>query len=144
MDTERYLRIPFAERGAGWDGCNCWGLVVLAYREELGIALPAHPGIGATDMEGAKGAISAAVESDLWPVAAEPRDFDVAVLRGLSVANGRSFAVTCHVGLLVCGGTRLLHAEEGAGVTCPDLDDRLVKWRINEVRRYAGSRQHLP
>ena len=143
MDVERYLRIPFVERGADWSGCNCWGLVVLAYREELGIALPAHPGIGAADLKGAKGAISAAVESDLWPRASEPRDFDVAILRGLSVAGGQSFSVTCHVGLIVGRGTRLLHTEEGVGVSCPDLDDRLVKWRINEVRRYAGQSEHL-
>ena len=36
----KYMRIPFKEHGRGFDGCDCGGLLILIYRNELGIELP--------------------------------------------------------------------------------------------------------
>lgn len=40
MDARKYLGIPFQDKGCGFEGCDCYGLVRLVYREELGIELP--------------------------------------------------------------------------------------------------------
>ena len=38
--VRKYIGIPFRDHGAGFDGCDCYGLVCLLYREEFGLYLP--------------------------------------------------------------------------------------------------------
>jgi cell wall-associated NlpC family hydrolase len=37
--ASKYIRIPFQDRGRGFNGCDCYGLLRLVYRYELGIDL---------------------------------------------------------------------------------------------------------
>ena len=37
-----YVGVPFQSKGRNETGCDCWGLVCLIYRRELGIALPEY------------------------------------------------------------------------------------------------------
>ena len=36
----KYVGIPYAPGMSSRDGCDCWGLVRLVYREEFGTLLP--------------------------------------------------------------------------------------------------------
>lgn len=36
----KYLEIPYVEDGRGWQGCDCYGLIMLWFAEELGIEIP--------------------------------------------------------------------------------------------------------
>lgn len=38
--ADKALDIPFVERGRGWTGVDCWGLVMLAHQEICGVELP--------------------------------------------------------------------------------------------------------
>ena len=40
MDYFKYLRIKYQHLGRGWEGGDCLNLLLLFYREELGIDLP--------------------------------------------------------------------------------------------------------
>ena len=40
FDTTKYIKIPFEDHGRGFDGCDCYGLVRLIYKNEYGIKLP--------------------------------------------------------------------------------------------------------
>lgn len=135
MEIEKYLRVPFAHTGCGWDGCNCWSLVVLAYREELGVNLPQFDSIPSTSLREAARKI--AERGKAWDRVENPRPFDVAIMRGRSEVNGRSFGVNCHVGLVV-DGEQILHTQEGIGPALMPISDPLIAHRIVEYRRYRG------
>lgn len=40
MNFERYLGVPYRDMGRSLAGCDCWGLLWLFYRDELGVDLP--------------------------------------------------------------------------------------------------------
>lgn len=42
IDASRYVGIRYKRRCCGWGGVDCWGLVRLFYREELGMELPVY------------------------------------------------------------------------------------------------------
>ena len=43
MDIGKYLNVPFKRHVHQLDGFDCWGLIVVYYKEEFGIELPNHP-----------------------------------------------------------------------------------------------------
>ena len=96
--TERFVGLPYAEFGRGRDGCDCWGLACVIYREELGVSLPEYLGYASTEEHGELAAIIAgATTSPLWvPVEGNAVAFDVAVFR-----RGR---LDTHVGIVVHHG----------------------------------------
>jgi len=134
MNVERYLHIPFTNTGAGWDGCNCWGLICLIYREELGISLPLFNGVPATSLREATRLFQA--HNRQWAPVDDPQPYDVVGMRGASVINGRSLSLQSHVGIVADGGL-ILHTEAGVGPAVLPITDPLIAPRIVEFRRYA-------
>jgi len=96
--SERFVGLPYAEFGRRRDGCDCWGLACVIYREELGVSLPEYLGYASTEEHGELAAIIAgATTSPLWvPVDGNAIAFDVAVFR-----RGR---LDTHVGIVVHHG----------------------------------------
>jgi cell wall-associated NlpC family hydrolase len=130
MWIDRYMRVPFTEDGRTFEGCNCWGLFRLIYRHELGLDIPSYATTPATDIRGV--ARNIARDKSDWPLAAEPADYDMVLMRGVDRAAGR--AVDCHVGLYWQGF--VLHTERATGPVLVQAGDARIRGRIVEYRRH--------
>lgn len=115
--------IPYRRGGETRDGADCWGIVRLWYREELGIELPALAGADGADEEADR-------QRDFWrPVAPqEVRRGDLLLFR----QPGR--AVHCAVAL---GDGRMLHAVEGQASRIDRIAWPWTSWLVG-VFRWAG------
>lgn len=103
--TDDYIDLPYKIDGRDREGVDCWGLVCLVYREQLGIDLPDH----ANEQRAAQGdwkVIAASMEEDArrWKQVDRPQEFDVVLMR-----RG---PLSCHVGLYLGRGA-MLHICDG-------------------------------
>lgn len=124
-----YVGLPFAARGRSRDGVDCWGLVVLVYREILWLDLPSYDD-RYTSLDAAERIDRAAIiagERGAWREVETPEAFDVLLFTVGDVA--------AHVGLVV-DDTRMLHIQRGgcSGIERYDTP----KWRP----RTAGVFRH--
>ena len=99
---DQYVGIPYLAEGRDWLGCDCWGLVVLTYRERLGIELPSHAGY--IDPLSAEAAATVAVGKLAWQQVESPLPMDVVLFR----VNGQPH----HIGLAIRDGW-MLHTVAG-------------------------------
>jgi len=122
----RFVGIPFVAHGRDYDGCDCWGLLRLVWRDAFGWEAPLHdgpswePGTSADE-------ISAIItrESARYPQI-EPgseKEGDGIVLR---MRGG-----DMHIGVVVTPG-RMLHVEEACATVVEDY--RRPAWRHRIVR----------
>jgi cell wall-associated NlpC family hydrolase len=129
MDLSAYVGIPWLERGRDRDGCDCWGLLAMAYREQLGVSLPSFRDDYQT-LEDAD-AVVALIEGHMGPW------HEVEVGRERS---GDALLMTIagrprHVGVIASPGL-VLHIEIGAG----SLIESYRGFRLH--RRIAGFYRH--
>ena len=131
MDLRKYIGIPFRDHGRGFDGCDCWGLCMLAYREELGLALP---DLGDAYSEAyARGEVDATVRRTV----AEP--WNLVVTGGpylpLDVLIFSRGGEDSHVGLWVAPG-EILHVIEGIDACLERFDSARWKRKLSRVIRH--------
>jgi cell wall-associated NlpC family hydrolase len=129
--VERYIGIPYVEGGCSHAGCDCFGLLVLIWREIFKIELPAYAGPhwkkGANPAE-----IGAAIAAEVARYQRVNHDWvrmgDGVILR----MNGHPL----HVGLVVEPGW-MIHTHERAAACLEDY--RRIAWsrRIVEFLRYT-------
>lgn len=128
MDLKRYIGIPFLDHGCGFDGCDCYGLVRLVYRQELGIDLP-HLGdcYSCAFSRGEVAPLVSSVAAESWAVDVtdkEPEPFDVLVFS----RGGMEY----HVGLFV-HGDMMLHAIDGTDACLEKWNG--IRWKRQLTRR---------
>lgn len=103
---DRYVGIPYLDRGRSIAGCDCWGLVRLVTAELRGVTLPSYVERYVTAAD--RRAIESLIRGELAPwaiiAAGQEQPFDAVLMR-----EGR---VPRHIGLVVEPG-RLLHVSEG-------------------------------
>lgn len=127
QSLDRFVGIPFVDRGRDFDGVDCWGLVRLVYDRAFGIRLPCFS-------ESYESANDRRMVADLidegrgspWRPVIVPKTGDVAVIRRGGLPT--------HVGVVV--GYRLLHADRGAASSLVPLDHVRIR------RRLAGYYRH--
>lgn len=128
--ANRYVGIPFVDRGRDMTGLDCWGLVRIVMREQAGIELPLLAAVPADDPRAISAAIVAETNSE-WSEIDEPQELDVAVL--WSVVGVRRLEL--HVGI-VAGRRLLLHTEINTGSVCVPFSHPTVRDRISKVYRH--------
>jgi len=136
MWINNYIGLPFKDRGRDNTGVDCWGLVQMVYKDQLGVVLPGFDTIGAYDAKSVKRAIVDTCKADEWTNHKTPSDFDVVVMTSIKKAGGVVRKLETHVGLVCYNATRLLHVEEGINVTCVPLDAMQVRSRITRFMRH--------
>lgn len=130
MSFERYLDIPFKSQGRDHDGCDCWGLVCLIYREQRGIELTAFADTPASALRDVAKLIDG--NKGEWLKVDRPRPLDVVLMRAISRETSRLVA---HVGIVI-DGRRVLHINEGRGCRAEKLNRPEIAGRIMEIRRH--------
>lgn len=125
-----YIGIPHAEFGHSEAGANCWGLVVLVYARELGIALPTYDGRYASLAEQREvAALVAGEQADpAWSKVSVPQPFDVAVFR-----QGR---YATHMGVVVRDNL-LLHIQAGDAAKIQNYRVAPLKDRLTGLYRHV-------
>ncbi len=128
--SDDYTGIPFRADGRGRDGLDCWGLVVMVYRERFGIGLPEFPGAYPDESpESLRNAAGVArAERERWRRVEVPVEGDVALLR----LQG----LPCHVGIVV-SKTAMLHVMAGIESCVEKFTGPQWKDRIEGFYRYA-------
>jgi cell wall-associated NlpC family hydrolase len=131
MNLDRYVGIPWRLRGRDFDGCDCWGIVWLVFKHELGIELPSYTDhyLSVED----KKAIAALIARERSPW----REIDKGGERRFDAAILRNDSSHSHIGLITRRG-RLLHIFEGRASEVVSYDEGLFKRQIIGFFRHGA------
>jgi len=134
LDVRSYIGIPFKDFGRDHNGVDCWGLLRLIYKEQLGIELPSYVSeYNSTEDAQQLGSLILCHLPEQWrevPLGQEvPGDGVLLRLQGMPM----------HVGVVVRPGW-MIHVHKGID-TCLERYDQ-AKWRlrITGIYRHEGMR----
>lgn len=129
---DRFVGIPYADKGRDAAGVDCWGLVCLVFAELRGIELPSYAERYVTGADRRAIAGLVAGELDPWaPVApGDAQPFD-----GVLMREGR---FPRHIGLVV-GAGRMLHVQPGGTSQIERYGSGAIRPRICGFYRYRGA-----
>lgn len=131
MMFDRFVGIPYLDRGRSLVGLDCWGLVVMVFRELRGIELPSYSESYVTASD--RAAIAKLVAGELEPWAeiepANEQAFDVVLMR-----EGR---YPRHVGIVTAPG-QLLHVQDGETSRIERYRSGMLMHRVVGFFRYRA------
>lgn len=129
MWSNKYVEIPFAEHGRSLEGCDCWGLACVIYKQELGINLPEL-----LDYKNTKDSQTIAElykeEHQRWTEISEggEKPFDILIFNVMGLPT--------HVGIVITKGL-MIHCEYGIGTHVTEYKRELAwKKRLVGIYRY--------
>ncbi|WPY94671.1 NlpC/P60 family protein [Limimaricola variabilis] len=125
-----YVGLPALEHGRDRQGCDCWGLARLVYREQLGIDLPSYSGdyAGTEERHEIAHLIGIARVDWPWREVLHLAPFDMLLFR-----RGR---LTCHIGVVI-DARRMLHMDATDHAKVADF--RTGRW----ATRRTGAYRHV-
>jgi len=120
MWFDNYIGIPFLADGNDQKGCDCWGLAVLIYKEQLNIDLPVFAGMF---VDGSLASLIRVTKhirkiKKTWLKVNEPASYDIILLRTGNMIY--------HVGLVI-DKKRMLHVMEGINSTIEEFTG--IQWK---------------
>lgn len=123
FDTSKYIGIPYTNKGRDFNGCDCWGLVRLIYKEEYEINLLSFYGEYENSEEGV--AVKEVVQKgkDLFDnVQKDTPDYGDIIVFNMK-------GNPCHVGVYV-GNGKVLHVLRGTEGVIERLSSHRLKGRV--------------
>lgn len=127
MNFEKYIGIPYAEKGRDETGLDCWGLVRLVYKNELNIDLPSFSAeYDTSDNERLEELFAQYKEG--WESTDCAEVGDVVIFR--------IFGYESHIGVCV-GDNNFLHVREGRDSVIESLDNAKWNRRITGFFKYS-------
>jgi cell wall-associated NlpC family hydrolase len=128
---EEYIGIPFQKNGSDRNGIDCWRLIVLVYRERLGIDLPDFAGVYVDGSLASLKKVSRMIrdEKQAWQRVDRPLPYDVILLR--------TGDMVYHVGLVI-DRKRMLHVMEGIDSTIEEFTGLQWRQKVEGYYRYKG------
>ncbi len=129
MWWEQYEKIEFKEKGRDHAGCDCWGLVKLIYKEQLGIELPGYEEIYETTNDREILAATIRDESNnKWLNPDTPKEFDVIILK--------MGGMPMHVGI-VTKKNKMIHCGKGFNTVHETFKNIRWKHKVIGFARYG-------
>lgn len=129
--ANKYLDVPFRERGRGRDGVDCWGLVRLVLGEQYDLEVPAYDDEYVTTSDNERLAGIVERERGGW-AAISPEDVQPGDVVLLAIAG-----FPCHVGIVVGDGL-MLNARQGVGVALESYERPYWNRRLRGFYRHSG------
>ena len=129
LDT--YVGIPYIKGESGGSGCDCWGLVVMVYRDLLGVELPLYQDYrtSAADVEAVANLVAGAPDSWHEISGSEATYLDLVIIRAAGIES--------HVGLLA-GSGMILHTTPQVGRSVSERASSIrLSRRISRYARYC-------
>lgn len=129
---KNYGHCKFKRNGRTDTEVDCWQLLRLIYRDQLGMDLPAIEGVYLDDSPMTIRNVSRAMgeERKQWVSVDSPKEFDIVLLK----PRGKLFFhVGCYIPL-----NKMLHIEDGSQVTCERIDGIMWQNRIEGFYRHAS------
>ncbi len=124
----RYIGIPFKEKGRELTQCDCWGLVRLIYGIEREIELPSYSELYASTEERQRLGDAILLEKqESWREISSPEPFDAILLR--------MAGVPMHVGL-VTKPLHMIHCARDIGTVHERYDSLRWKNKVAGFFRY--------
>lgn len=122
FDTTKYIKIPFLDHGRNFDGCDCYGLVRLIYKNEFGIELP----LLMSYLDSTQGKeISVLIEDNIPLLNA--KKVNEPEIGTIAIFNIKGFPM--HMGVYI-GNNRVLHVMKGTNSLCEKFNSGRLKGRL--------------
>ncbi len=128
---EKYIGIPFESRGRTADACDCYGLLMLVYKDQLDVDLPS---LLLYDSTIQRKTMSNMMKTQPMLIGFESVAVDE--VAPLDVLVIRQVGFDCHIGI-VLDAKRILHTEAGKGVVVEDIARPHIKPRVKEAWHYV-------
>jgi len=133
MNFEKYIGIPYAEKGRDETGADCWGLVRLVYKNELNIDLPSfNAEYETSDNERLEELFAQYKEG--WGLVDTPEIGDVVIFR--------VFGYESHIGICI-SDNKFLHVRESRDAVVESLDNPKWSKRITGFYKYSEQKNAI-
>jgi hypothetical protein len=127
MNFEKYIGIPYVEKGRVDTGIDCWGLARLIYKNEYNISLPSFSAEYQTEDSDRIEELFAQYKEG-WEESNSPKEGDIVVFR--------IFGYESHVGVAV-SATHFIHSREGRDTVIESFSNPKWARRITGFYKYS-------